>query len=70
MFAPGEIVYGHVKHIGKPKYAVSMYRDEDVNILIHFTTSQPRAGVPLEHVHHGAICRDGDCTRAYFLLGF
>lgn len=24
MFAPGEIVYGHVKHIGKPKYAVSI----------------------------------------------
>lgn len=54
MFAPGEIVYGYVKHIGKPKYAVSIYRDEDVNILIHFTTSQPRAGVPLELVHHGA----------------
>ena len=43
MFAPGEIVYGHVKHIGKHKYAVCMYRNEEVNILIHFTTSQPRA---------------------------
>lgn len=31
MFVPGEIVYGHVKHIGKPKYAVSMYRDEEVS---------------------------------------
>ena len=66
MFAPGEIVYGHVKHIGKPKYAVSMYRDEDVNILIHFTTSQPRAGVPLELVHHGAIYKDGDCKSYVF----
>lgn len=66
MFAPGEIVYGYVKHIGKPKYAVSMYRDEDVNILIHFTTSQSRAGVPLEQVHHGAMYKDGDCKSYVF----
>lgn len=66
MFEPGEIVYGHVKHIGKPKYAVSMYRDEEVNILIHFTTSQHRAGVPLEQEHHGAIYKDGDCKSYMF----
>lgn len=66
MFAPGEIVYGYVKHIGKPKYAVSIYRDEEVNILIHFTTSQPRAGVPLEQVHHGANYKDGDCKSYVF----
>lgn len=66
MFAPGEIVYGYVKHIGKPKYAVSIYRDEEVNILIHFTTSQPRAGVPLDQVHHGAIYKDGDCKSYVF----
>lgn len=66
MFAPGEIVYGYVKHIGKPKYAVSIYRDEEVNILIHFTTSQPRAGVPLELVRHGANYKDGDCKSYVF----
>lgn len=66
MFAPGEIVYGHVKHIGKSKYAVSIYRDEDVNVLIHFTTSQPRAGVPLGQIRHGAIYKDGDCKSYVF----
>lgn len=66
MFAPGEIVYGHVKHIGKPKYAISIYRDDDTNILIHFTTSQPRAGVPFGQLHHGAIYKDGDCKSYMF----
>lgn len=66
MFAPGEIVYGYVKHIGKPKYAVSIYRDEEVNILIHFTTSQPRAGVPFEQIRHGANYIDGDCKSYVF----
>lgn len=53
MFAPGEIVYGYVTRMGKFKYAVSIYRDENVNILIHFTTSQPRAGVPIEQSFGG-----------------
>lgn len=66
MFAPGEIVYGFVKHIGKPKYAVSIYRDEEVNILIHFTTSQPRSGLPLSQVRHGANYKDGDCKSYVF----
>lgn len=66
MFAPGEIVYGYVTRMGKSKYAVSIYRDENVNILIHFTTSQPRAGVPIEQVHHGAIYKDGECRSYVF----
>lgn len=66
MFAPGEIVYGYVTRMGKFKYAVSIYRDENVNILIHFTTSQPRAGVPIEQVHHGAIYKDGECRSYVF----
>lgn len=66
MFTPGEIVYGYVTRMGKPKYAVSIYRDEDVNILIHFTTSQHRAGVSIDQVHHGAIYKDGECRSYVF----
>lgn len=66
MFTPGDIVYGYVRHICKNKYAISIYRDDEVNILIHFTTSKPRAGVPLDKVHHGAIYKDGDCISYVF----
>lgn len=66
MFAPGEIVYGYVTRMGKPKYAVSIYRDDQVNILIHFTTSQPRAGVSIDQVHHGANYKDGECRSYVF----
>lgn len=50
MFAPGEIVYGWAKILYKPKnkYTVSIYRDENLNILAQFTTSQNRVGYVFE----------------------
>lgn len=57
MFEPGTVVYGFAKTIRSPKYkyGISIYRDEKVQLLIHFTTTKPRAGVPNEHIHHGMV---------------
>ena len=50
MFAPGEIVYGFAKGLYRPKYkyAVSIFRDADLNILAQFTTSKDRRGYVIE----------------------
>ena len=71
MLNPGDIIYGFAKNLPTPKnkYAVCIFRDENVNILIQFTTSQPRAGVPLQEVKHGAIYKDGDCLSYVFERG-
>lgn len=56
MFEPGVVTHGFAKNIANPKnkYAISLFRDDNVRVLIHFTTSQPRAGVPDDQIHHGA----------------
>ncbi|MDE6187868.1 MAG: hypothetical protein K2G17_07030 [Duncaniella sp.] len=63
MFRPREIVYGFISGLGfrepKNKYLISLYRDEDLEIVACFTTSQPYYGVPEEEVGHGAIVKDG-----------
>lgn len=71
MLNPGEIIYGFAKNLHSPKnkYAISIYRDEDVNIVLQFTTSQARAGVPLELMHHGANYKDGECMSYVFEQG-
>lgn len=72
MLNPGDIIYGFAKNLSKPKnkYAICIYRDEDVNLLMQFTTSQPRAGVSLEKVTHGSIYNnDGDCLSYVFDKG-
>lgn len=68
MLNPGDIVYGFAKNLHRPKnkYAICIFRDDNVEILMHFTTSQARSGVPLEQVHHGAIYKDGDCLSYVF----
>lgn len=68
MFQPGEIIYGFAKNLYRPKnkYAISLYRDENVNILIQFTTSQDRAGVPFDKIVHGANYLNGDCMSYVF----
>ena len=66
MFEPGDIVYGFVPKIGKPKYAISIYRDEDLNILLYFTTSKDRAGVAPDLIQHGPIFRQGECISFVF----
>lgn len=71
MLNPGDIIHGFAKnlHTPKNKYAICIYRDEEVNIVMQFTTSQPRAGVPDEEVHHGAIYKDGNCLSYVFEAG-
>lgn len=71
MLNPGDIIYGYAKnlHTPKNKYAISIYRDEEVNVLLQFATSQPRAGVPSEQVHHGAIYKDDECLSYVFEAG-
>lgn len=55
MFEPRVVTYGFAKNIANPKnkYAISLFRDENVHVVIHFTTSQPRAGIPEDQIHHG-----------------
>lgn len=64
MFQPGEIVHGLVSGLGfrnpKNKYLITLYRDENLEVVACFTTSQHYYGVPEELVKHGAICRNGE----------
>lgn len=68
MFQPGEIIYGYAKNMYNPhnKYIVTIYRDENLNIVACFTTSQSRAGVPESKIHHGAIYRNNECISYVF----
>lgn len=64
MFQPGEIVYGFVSGLGfrnpKNKYLITLYRDDDLEVVACFTTSQHYYGVSPEQVKHGPIIRDGE----------
>lgn len=68
MFQPREVVYGYAKNLFSPhnKYIVTIYQDDDLNIVACFTTSKRRAGVPEDQVHHGAIYRDQECVSYVF----
>ena len=57
MLSPQNVIRGFCKSINPPKYKylISLYRSEELNIIACFTTSQDRAGVPLEEIKHGAI---------------
>lgn len=69
MLKPGDIIYGFAKNLSTPKrkYAVCLYRDDNLKVLLHFTTSQPRAGVSEDKISHGAIYNnDGDCLSYVF----
>lgn len=60
MFQPREIVYGYAKRLRSPhnKYIIIIYQDDNLSIVACFTTSQQRAGVSEEQVHHGPIYND------------
>ena len=68
MLNPGDIIYGFAKKLYRPKnkYAICIFRDENVNLVLQFTTSQARAGVAAEVVGHGAIYKEGDCLSYVF----
>lgn len=67
MFNPGTVTYGFAKNISSPKYkyAISIFRDAELRILIHFTTSQARAGVPVTEIHHGINKNDMGDVMSY-----
>lgn len=68
MFQPREIIYGYAKGFYSPhnKYIVTIYRDEELNIVACFTTSKSRAGVAEDKIHHGAIYKDKQCVSYVF----
>ena len=57
MVSPRNVVYGFSKITNPPKkkYLISLYRSKELSVVACFTTSQDRAGIPLEQVTHGAI---------------
>ena len=57
MLSPRNVVYGFSKITNPPKekFLISLYRIKELSVVACFTTSQDRAGVPLEQVTHGAI---------------
>ena len=69
MFEPGTVTYGFAKNISNPKYkyAISIFRDANVQVVIHFTTSQRRAGVPDAQIQHG-INRDTEGNVVSYVL--
>ena len=73
MFQPREIVHGYVTGLGfhqaKNKFIITLYRDENLEIVACFTTSQPYCGVPEEQVRHGAIMRNGEYYSFVFEKG-
>lgn len=73
MFQPREIVYGLVSGMGfmkpKPKYLITLYRDDNFEIVACFTTSQPYCGVSEEQIRHGAIIRNGNYHSYVFEKG-
>ena len=70
MLTPKNVIYGFCKstHPPKPKYMISLYRSEDLNIVACFTTSQNRAGVPSERIKHGKITNERNEVLSYVFL--
>lgn len=68
MFRPREIVYGYAKWFSRPhnKYLVTIYQDDNLNIVACFTTSKDRAGLPQGKVRHGANIGKEGCTSYVF----
>lgn len=70
MLAPKNVIYGFCKTTNppKPKYMISLYRSEELNVVACFTTSQKRAGVPSEKIKHGKITNDKKEVLSYVFL--
>ncbi len=67
MFQPKEIIYGFAKGINPPhnKYMVTLYRDENLQIIASFTTSKDRAGVAIDKIRHGINYNDANQVSSY-----
>lgn len=66
MLRAKNIVYGFCSYTTpkKPKYHISLYRSEDLNIVAVFTTSKKRSGTPSPK--HGGNKRNGIITSYVF----
>lgn len=66
MLRTKNIVYGFCSYTTpkKPKYLISLYRSEDLNIVAVFTTSKKRSGTPSPK--HGGNKRNGIITSYVF----
>ncbi len=62
MFKEKEIVLAFIKDIRPPKkkFLITLYRDNELNLLACFTTSQHRIPILPEKLHHGVIKQDND----------
>lgn len=70
MLAPKNVIYGFCKTTcpPKPKYMISLYRSEELNVVACFTTSQKRAGVSSEKIKHGRIANEKKEVLSYVFL--
>lgn len=70
MFTPGNVIYAFFNstHPPKPKYLISLYKSDELCVIACFTTSLPRAGVPLENIKHGKnVNSEGEVVSYVFL---
>ncbi|MCM1531421.1 MAG: hypothetical protein NC048_02855 [Bacteroides sp.] len=67
MFEEREIVLAFVKDIYPPKkkFFITLYRDEELNIVACFTTSQYRLPIDPAEARHGVIRRKDGAPVAY-----
>ncbi|MCH5307626.1 MAG: hypothetical protein J1E37_06045 [Prevotella sp.] len=69
MLKAKNIIYGHCTYTtpNKPKYLISLYRSEDLNIIAVFPTSKSRAGT--SNPIHGCNKRDNIIVSYVFEAG-
>lgn len=66
MLKAKNIIYGFCRSTNppKPKYLISLYRSDSLNVIAVFPTSQRRAGVASPK--HGCNVRDGNVVSYMF----
>lgn len=71
MFQEGEIVLAFVKDIHPPKekFFITLYRDDNLNVVACFTTSQHRVAVAPDEVRHGVVRQDNNPVAYVFEQG-
>lgn len=69
MLKAKNIIYGFCRSTNppKPKYLISIYRSDSLNVIAVFPTSQRRASVPSPK--HGCNLRDGNVVSYMFEAG-
>ena len=72
MFQEREIILAFVKDIHPPKekFFITLYRDEDLNVVACFTTSQHRVSTTPEEVRHGVVRKNNNPVAYVFEKGY